>query len=111
MNQRISQIRAELRLLYRERTFPGLIFLLFFLMSFAVYNTNDHLVDKGEEVETQLNLVRKNDQALAAQIDSLKNGLATYQAEYTLPTSGGTPYLQQSPHILDTAQGLCFDRH
>ncbi len=88
MNRRAAQIQAELRLLFRDRTFPGLILLLFFLMAFAAWNTYDHLAEKEAEIETQLQLVRQNDQTLIAQIDSLKMGLATYDKEYTLPTSG-----------------------
>ena len=88
MNKGVALVKAELRLLVRDRTFPALILLLFFLMSFAAWNTHDHLVDKQAEIETQLKLVWQNDQTLIAQIDSLDSGLATYEKEYTLPTSG-----------------------
>ncbi len=87
MNQ-LSQIRAELRLLFRDYAFGGLILLLLFLMTIATWNTHRHLLAKQLELEEQSALVQQNDQELIAQIDSLQQGLATYEGQYTLPTNG-----------------------
>lgn len=87
MNQR-SQLRAEMRLLARDYAFWGLILLLFFLMAMAIWNTHQHFTQKKLLLEKQLDLVQQNDRALMAQIDSLSRGLATYEDQYTSPTSG-----------------------
>lgn len=87
MNPR-AQIRVEIRLLLRDYAFWGLILLLFFLMAMATWNTHQHLTKKELELQKQLELVQQNDQGLIAQIDSLNQGLATYEEQYTLPTSG-----------------------
>lgn len=81
-------IRTEWLLLLRDHTFWGLVILLFFLMSFAAWNTHQSLLDKEQQLDVQLELVRQNDLALIAQIDSLRRGLADYKQQYTLPTSG-----------------------
>ena len=57
-------------------------------MSFAAWNTNAYLTEKKNQLDIQIELVEQNDQALSSQIDSLNQGLATYEKEYTLPTSG-----------------------
>lgn len=87
MNQ-LLQIRAELRLLFRDYAFGGLILLLFFLMAIATWNTHRHLVAQQVELKEQLELVQQNDQELIAQIDSMRQGLANYEGQYTLPTNG-----------------------
>ena len=81
-------IRVELILLLRSWLFVGLMLLLLLLMTLAAWNTNGHINYKKEQIETQKELVRKNDAQLMAQIDSLNKGLATYEESYTLPTSG-----------------------
>ena len=81
-------IRTELVLIARNRAFLGLILLLFSLMTFATWNTHNHLIAKKRGLDVQLELVRQNDQILAAQIDSLNEGLASYEDQYTLPSSG-----------------------
>lgn len=88
MGNGISLVRTELLQLFRDRAFPGLMFLLLLLMTLAIWNTHRHITDKKYQTEVQQELVKKNDEQLTAQIDSLTRGLATYEGSYTLPTSG-----------------------
>ena len=81
-------IRAELTLLMRDTTFWGLVLLLFLLMTFSVWNAFQHLSAKRKQLDLQVEMVRENDLALIGQIDSLNQGLATYEEQYTLPTNG-----------------------
>ena len=81
-------IRAELRQLYRNRSFWWLMLLLAFLMTLAAWNTVRQLEKKEEQVAVQQALVKTNDERLIAQIDSLQRGEADYSKSYTLPTSG-----------------------
>ncbi len=57
-------------------------------MSFAAINSNRYQASKKIEVEKQIDLVKKYDDELVAQIDSLDLGLNSYEKSYTLPTSG-----------------------
>ena len=81
-------IRLELIQLFRNKTFFGLMLILLILMVLAAWNTYQYSLVKKAEVEIQLNLVKENDNRLIAEIDSLNNGLASYETSYTLPTSG-----------------------
>ena len=62
--------------------------LLAVLMTCAVWNTYNQVSYKEQQVQVQRALVADNDANLIAQIDSLSQGLATYENSYTLPTSG-----------------------
>ncbi len=89
MSQRYRElVRLELLQLMRNRTHMGLIGILLLLMTAATWNTSRYLDSKKAEVERQTTIVESNDQQLVAQIDSLNQGLATYETSYTLPTNG-----------------------
>ena len=88
MKNSIWLIRVEVVLLSRSPAFVGLMLLLLLLMTLAIWNTNYHISYKKTQVDTQKDIVKKNDTQLIAQIDSLNKGLATYEQSYTLPTSG-----------------------
>lgn len=89
MNQSYQRlIRLELLQLLRNRSHVTLIAILLVLMTAATWNTSRTLKAKMAEVDRQTDLVRANDQQLGAEIDSLAQGLATYETSYTLPTSG-----------------------
>lgn len=81
-------VYLELIQFLRNRAFLGLMATLFILMALAAWNTYEYTSSKKDEVRRQLNIVRDNDQMLAAEIDSLARGLASYESSYTLPTNG-----------------------
>ncbi len=87
-NNSIRLITAELLQLFRDRTFLGLMLLLLVLMALATWNADGHVTEKREQNLVQQDIVYRADVELMAQIDSLHNGLATYEKSYTLPTSG-----------------------
>ncbi|MCY4000035.1 MAG: DUF3526 domain-containing protein [Bacteroidetes bacterium] len=84
----IHPFRVEWIHLKRDYTLLSLMVLLFVLMGFAMLNSNHYQASKKLEVEKQMELVKKYDDELVAQIDSLNRGLNSYQQSYTLPTSG-----------------------
>lgn len=89
MKRNIGQlIRLELLQLFRDRAFVGLMFLLFVLMCIATFNPFMYQSAKKQEIVRQQEIVQEADEQLAAQIDSLNRGLATYENSYTLPTNG-----------------------
>ena len=88
MRHTIRLIRSELLLLSRDKAFAWAMVLLCLLMTVAVWNTNNQINYKKQQIEVQTELVADNDARLIAQIDSLNNGLATYENSYTQPTSG-----------------------
>ena len=88
MRFHLRLIRAELLLLSRDRSFAWAIMLLCLLMTIAAWNTNNQITYKQQQIQVQKGLVSDNDAQLIAQIDSLNQGLATYENNYTLPTSG-----------------------
>ncbi len=88
MKENRTVIRLELIQLFRNKAFLGLILILLVLMTLATWNTDQYFQVKRAEVKTQLQLVEENDKRLAAEIDSLNGGLASYETSYTLPSSG-----------------------
>ena len=88
MRHTFRLIRSELLLLSRDTSFKWAMVLLCLLMTLAVWNTYNQVNQKEYQVQVQRELVANNDARLIAQIDSLNNGLASYENSYTLPTSG-----------------------
>ena len=88
MSHTIRLLSSELLLLSRDTSFKWAMVLLCLLMTAAVWNTKNQVNDKEQQIHVQRELVADNDKQLVAQIDSLNNGLATYENSYTLPTSG-----------------------
>ena len=84
----LQLIKLELLQLIRDKGFVGLMLLLFVLMLLAVFNTYQYQDSKKEEVIRQQEIVQQADVRLIAQIDSLNQGLASYENSYTLPTNG-----------------------
>lgn len=81
-------MKLELKQFFRNKSYLALMFILLLLMVLASWNTSVYTEAKQRQINRQLELVSTNDIKLLAQIDSLKNGLATYETSYTLPTSG-----------------------
>lgn len=88
MKKTFQFVRLELLQLFRERTFSGLMVLLLILMAISAWNSSNHIAEKKKQNNIQQNLVEDADKQLIAQIDSLNQGLASYEDSYTLPTSG-----------------------
>lgn len=82
------QLLLELKQVVRNRSFVGLMVLLFGLMTFAAWNSHSYFSAKSEEVAAQRRLVADNDARLITEIDALHLGLDTFESSYTLPTSG-----------------------
>ncbi|MEM6734615.1 MAG: DUF3526 domain-containing protein [Bacteroidota bacterium] len=81
-------IRLELLQLVRNKAFTGLMLLLFALTFLAAFNTYHYQISKKEEIFKQREIVKHADKQLIDQIDSLNQGLASYEDSYTLPTNG-----------------------
>ena len=88
MNKTVQLITLELLQLFRDRTFSGLMGLLLILMVISAWNSSNHIAEKKKQNGVQQNLVEDADKQLTAQIDSLNQGLASYEDSYTLPTNG-----------------------
>ncbi len=83
-----SLLPLELKHFFRNRSYVGLLAVLILLMTLAAWKSHIYTAAKAEQTEVQLQKVKDNDANLIAQIDSLNQGLATYEDSYTLPTSG-----------------------
>ncbi len=87
MNTR-THLLLELKQLTRNKSYVGLMCILLVLMLIAAWNTDVYTDAKYEETRSQIQLVETNDANLIAEIDSLNQGLETFENSYTLPTSG-----------------------
>jgi len=81
-------IQLELKHFFRNKSYVGLMIILFLLMGLASWNSSVYLEQKKDQIFAQSQQVASNDAQLIAEIDSLNSGLATYENSYTLPTSG-----------------------